>query len=689
MNARAGIAEDASMTDRCSNPHLLRKGLDRLEVFTSEKAGLDKALSNLTDLGDETTAKLAARLRHQIDTIEPSITMIGQVKAGKTSLVNAMVGWPGLLPADVNPWTSVVTSLHLDPAESGPEDTRASFRFFDQNEWDRLLEKGGRIGELAARAGHDDELEKVRGQIEHMREKSRSRLGRRFELLLGQQHDYASFDEELIERYVCLGDDFDDDEDDGSDHQGRFADITKSADLYIHRPEFPMKLCIRDTPGVNDTFMMREQITIRAIRNSRICVVVLSAQQALSTVDMALIRLISNIRSREVVIFVNRIDELPDPKNQIEEIAESIRATLKKHDGPVGAQIVFGSAQWATQALTDTTDMLDAAQRGEMLSWASERLGEPCDASRMNDVAWELSGVPALYAALAERISEGVGKEALSRAGKSAVNLARGLEAAAGSDTSVLEGADLRMGRDALAAEVERIRGTAMAELDKSFGAQTSSYHARLDRSHRSFLERATASLIAHLERHGDDEVWKYEPTGLRLLLRSAYQVFGAKIQSSSKSVLEEAAEDISTLYARAFGLAEDGMTIEAPPVAHIPPPVLLGQTIALDIQGNWWSKWWRRRRGYKAYATEFYAMIESETAPIVNDLKIIQTEAVREEMTRILTDFLDEQGSTLLGFADRKAGDTETGRVLVLGHDAARRSTVADTLAALMPYAA
>ena len=47
-----------------------------------------------------------------------------------------------------------------------------------------------------------------------------------------------------------------------------------------------MPLCIRDTPGVNDTFMIREQITIRAIRESRICVVVLAAHQALSSVDL-------------------------------------------------------------------------------------------------------------------------------------------------------------------------------------------------------------------------------------------------------------------------------------------------------------------------------------------------------------------------------------------------------------------
>ncbi len=71
-----------------------------------------------------------------------------------------------------------------------------------------------------------------------------------------------------------------------------------------------MPLCIRDTPGVNDTFMIREQITIRAIRESRLCVVVLAAHQALSSVDLALIRMIANVKSREVIIVVNRIDEI-------------------------------------------------------------------------------------------------------------------------------------------------------------------------------------------------------------------------------------------------------------------------------------------------------------------------------------------------------------------------------------------
>jgi hypothetical protein len=266
-----------------------------LAPLVRELRTVDEALEQLLKVGNADAEPAIRDLRRQIRAFEPSVTMIGQVKAGKTSLVNAMVGRPGLLPADINPWTSVITSLHVSPRirESAQH---AKFRFFSEEEWSNLLNRGGRVGELARRAGADKELETVRAQLEEMREKSRQRLGKRFELLLGQEHDYGYVDPELVERYVCLGDDVDPDTE-PDNGQGRFADITKSAELYLSQKGLVWPMCVRDTPGVNDTFLVREQITVNAIRSSRVCVVVLSAHQALSTVDMALIRMIANIRA--------------------------------------------------------------------------------------------------------------------------------------------------------------------------------------------------------------------------------------------------------------------------------------------------------------------------------------------------------------------------------------------------------
>jgi GTP-binding protein EngB required for normal cell division len=677
-------------TPAAGNAHLLGRGFEGLEPYLQKSRELRQALVALGKMGDKSTNRTARRLHHQLKHAEPSITMIGQVKAGKTSLVNAMVGFPDLLPADVNPWTSVVTSLHLNP-HFAQEDNRASFRFFDTEEWSRLLDRGGRIGELASRAGAEDELAKVREQVIEMREKSRERLGEKFELLLGQQHDYGYFDHELIERYVCLGDDFEDDFE-TSQAQGRFADITKSAEIFMQRPEMPMPMCIRDTPGVNDTFMIREQITIRAIRESRICVVVLAAHQALSSVDMALIRLIANVKSREVIIAVNRCDELSDPVRQIPEIRDSIRKTLIEHDGPKDAQIIFSSAYCATAALTGNLDAVDAETLEAMTAWAVDE-GRVTDAASLTpeELLWDISGLPSIYAALSERIADGAGQDMLDRIGKSAMNLANGLNAAhqvvsrRESDASL---PPLEKGQ--LEAELQRIEAESLATMNTSFENAIDAFHKRLERSHRSFLERATGSLLKHLDENGESEVWEYDPSGLRILLRTAYQVFGRKAQQTTKELLIQTAETYASVYFRLFDVSEEDFGIEAPTPPLVPPPVLLGQTIALDLKGTWWSRWWHKRRGFRSFATEFAEMIKSETDPIVESLSGPHADSIRESSLQELREFMAEQRAILTRLAE-EAENAPGGAAALLDAEgtAVKRAQLKQTMAALTEIAA
>ena len=666
------------------NASLLAMGLDGLQPFQTKLDDLQNVLGSLCDMGDRRTTRSALKLAQQVRNVEATVTMIGQVKAGKTSLVNAMAGWPNLLPADVNPWTSVVTSIHMSPTPY-PQGNHSQFTFFDDDEWNRLMDRGGRVGELASRAGAEDELEKIRAQIEEMREKSRRRLGRKFELLLGQSHDYGYFDPDLIERYVCLGDDFEDDID-LANKQGRFADITKSANLFMHRPEVPVPFCIRDTPGVNDTFMMREQITIRAIRESRICVVVLSAHQALSTVDMALIRLISNVKSREVIIFVNRIDELPDPKQQIPEIRDSILATLKKHHGPENPQIIFGSANWATSALSGTIGHLDDASSAALLNWAEGAVSVEPGTLSIEEMVWKLSGVPELYHAISERIEEGVGQETLSRIARRAMNLASGVQAKTrmAIQTNPAE-ASLNMSEKELGRAFNRISDEMSGLLDEKFNHVLKDFFHRLDRAHRSFLDRATSALVTHLENYGDEAVWSYDPTGLRILLKSAYQVFGKKTQSACDETLAIASTRIAQLYGEAFSADSIPMHIETPPPPRISPPILLGQTIALDLKGNWWTRWWQRRRGYRAYAMDFAEMIQAETAPIINGLKDSHCRSVHDDGRALLQEFMNDQRSILLNVAEQ----VQSGQKIQQLGSGADPDTLKKTLQTLNKFAA
>ncbi|MEO1152594.1 MAG: dynamin family protein [Pseudomonadota bacterium] len=686
MNVENKIA-DASPAGTPPASPLLSTSLQALDPILTKVTELEQAIASIADVGDRAAAKSARKLQRQLRKLEPTITMIGQVKAGKTSLVNAMVGWPGLLPADVNPWTSVITSLHISPeAVTG---NRASFKFFEGEEWDRLVERGGRIGELAGRAGAEDELQKLTEQTLEMREKSRRRLGDKFELLLGQEHNYGYVDQELVERYVCLGDDFETDTD-TSNSQGRFADITKSADLFLQRPEFPIDFCIRDTPGVNDTFMMREQITIRAIRESRICVVVLSAHQALSTVDLALIRLISNIPTREVMIFVNRIDELSDPATQVPEIEQSIRETLQEHKGPATAEILFGSALWANHVLDPKAGELSEASAAALENWADDRLedgGNKSDA----EVAWELSGVPAVYAALAARIDAGISEEAVTKAAKGAMNLVSSITTSEHIVAMRLsDEAIAPLDRSEVPAEFNAIEARCMELLQQSFNDVLYDFETRLERSHKGFLDRATGSLIAHLEKNGETDVWHYDATGLRVLLRTAFQVFSRNAQSTSQKVFLQAAAEIRDIYLRAFNVPDDTFRLEAPPAPYVPSPVLLGQTIALDLGKGWWNRWWQRRKGYRNYAVAFAEMIESETRPILDGLKAEHAQSVSEDAREVLQEFLENQREILLNLCSQ--ADTSTEDLIAAGKTAANREkskALEATTATLTKYAA
>ncbi len=658
----AFAAEEAAKAGSTAGTEADPTGFASFEQIAEDVEELEDLLLDLSSLCDAEPAKALRKLQGQLKSMVPSVTMIGQVKAGKTSLVNAMIGRPAFLPADVNPWTSVVTSLHLNTprAKDAP---LASFQLFKREEWDNLVQSGGRLGELARNADADEELARVNAQILEMREKTRARLGRKFELLLGQRHEFDRIDENLIQSYVCMGDDpaFALPEDSATPAQGRFADITKSADIYLDVPHLPTALCLRDTPGVNDTFLMREQITIGALRSSRLCVVVLSAQQALTTTDLAMIRMISNVKSRDLVIFVNRIDELPDPETQIDEIRQSIRATLAEHKGPADAEIVFGSAQWATLAVQSATGTMDDAAYEALESYGTLALGDAAEGLDANDLAWAASGVPALFHALGERLAAGAVASTLRSVRQQGQNIAKGLMVSTAMVSVQLNGDEaVEIDPAAIAARVDAISAKARRDLSDKLAALEHDFGQRVDRVRMRFLDRALETLLQHLDTKGDSSVWNYSADGLRMLLRSSFLVLSNNYAKACQSVFEEAAEGFAETYQTAFQVTAKGFTIAPPDAPKVPPPVTLGATIAMDLSTTWWRSLWQRRSGSASRAAHYRAMLEAETTPLVQQLNQNHVTTIREAALTTLNDFLDTQSSQLTDIAARSTRTEE-----------------------------
>jgi hypothetical protein len=668
MNMQADSSAPTSVI--ASPSSFLALGTEPLTNVRAQFNELRGLMSGLADALDERTMRRLNLIEGQLKEFSAVVTVVGQVKAGKTALINVLSGSPMLLPSDVNPWTSVVTTLHVN--KPAPKNTRAEFRFFDRDEWEHLVRGGGRLGEMANRAGASEELREIERQITEVRKKTQERLGKNFELLLGQRHNYDRIDTALIERYVCLGDP--DELEQAANKQGRFADLTRSADIFVELPQYPTALSFQDTPGVNDPFLMREQITLRVVRNTELCVVVLSANQALNTVDLALIRLLSTLEKRQVVILVNRIDELEQPSRQVEEIRDSLLGTLARHGVGSSADIVFGSAKWAEAAILNKLDDLSQASIETLYDWsqvADVPLGEDPLA-----YAWQLSGMPNLLRAIGERIEDGAALRTLQKARKQLRNILTQSLASNIAGTVHIDGrASVHMKPREVKARTAAISRDLQASLEEDTGKILAELKDRMQSANEAFVDSTVAAMLKHIQIYGTEGQWECDPMRLRMQLRVAYLNFARATRALAQTVLQRASKEMLAVYQDLLGDPAKDLRLEAPMAPAVPPPVAIGKTIVVDLQSTWWKRWTRARRGADAFAEEYRELIASETVSILDEIEGQQVVAVNEALRQVLADFLQDHSEALDEIARTGSLDNEKFSSAVGAKDKSRKA--------------
>ncbi|SEC74798.1 dynamin family protein [Rhodobacter sp. 24-YEA-8] len=604
-----------------------REGFGELNRYWSRLADLEKAVEDFYDFSLAFVEEPIDRVLDKIRSFEPSVSVIGQIKAGKSTLVNALVGETDLLPSDVNPWTSVITALHLN-SRHRPMNTRALFRFFDQHEWDRLVATGGRLGEMAARAGFDQEADEVRAQVTQMRQSTEARLGADFAGIIGSNHSFPDLDKETINRYICYGDPSDLKDASGD---GVYADITKTADLYIDAEGLPSGLCIRDTPGVNDTFMMREQITLNAIQDSRVCVVVLSAHQALSTMDVAILRIICAVEAREVVIFVNRIDELADPKAEEEKISASIRRTLARLGLNQDIPILFGSGYWANFALSGEGALMPRSLAA--LQQLTPDL-DVTDHGALREAAFEASGVPALHRLIAERVIDGPGAAFLKDIEaeiKLIIEMSEAVDSAARLRDAGM--AVLTISQEELLLKVADSQQKVMTTFDAAAVDLRAALHERLTRARDTFVESAVEALQSHIQAFGETGSWDHDPTGLRMMMRTAYLSSCARLRREGEISFESMLDAVQDVLQNELGVYRNAASIDFPEQQQHSAPTVLARTLSFDLQATWWHRIWDtgatgrlagrflRFGQAKKVEKKYRALIIEETQPLIDNL--------------------------------------------------------------------
>ncbi len=624
------------------SPLTAEEGLGvRLERSGKDLVQCGQALSSLVEPAGQTLIREAIS---NLGSQAFRVVVVGQIKSGKSSFINALARQPFLLPTDVTPWTTAVTNLHF--AEQAPGNYSAAFHFFSESEWRDLAEGGGPIRELTQRLVPGFDAAMLRQHVEALKQRASGRLGAEFKDLLGGIHYFETVDRDLLLHYVCSGEFSSDTE---VPALGKYADITKRADLYLDAGPFAFPVTVTDTPGTNDPFLIRDEITRRSLKSADLFIVVLSARQPLSDSDLALMRLMHGLNKDRIVAFVNRIDDFSDVSYDLAEVLIYVEKKLQAEFPGASIPVIAGSAAWANFALRPDAEVFDHILERSSFGYLTE-LGlvqnEDRTPSAMNDPArrqrlckglFTASGLPAIYHVIADRIGS-------SQAARSQLQIARCFREMAQASASSLryEMENLRDSRkaserqheelaelekqakvlDEVADNVERSAKNIEHQLLRIIDEEMDALRSAL-RSAVNFHAASERQVLADTLRHGKmPRAWTHEGVELR---RTLADLFVKSFNRAVARVVDFQARVAPELH-RLMGLVAPEMPRPAEPdknALDIPLPnvAALSRFVALDLDGSWWSGLWKKRSAPDTYGEQIEELIKAEFQSVVDEL--------------------------------------------------------------------
>lgn len=650
--------------DRKSVAGNIGRTLDDLRL---ELSALSEKLEAVVEPSAQTlvseTAKLLRRQTFRV-------AVIGQIKSGKSTFINAFVQQPDFLPTDVNPWTTAVTRLHFgtEAGDLGHPDPRtgkapmARFTFFNENEWQRLAEGGGRLRELTERLVPGFEPELLRQQVDALRRRAETRLGDAYPQLLGQSHAFEHLDHNLLKQYVCAGT-FDPLADqDGITHKagaaGQFSDITKTADIQCERGPFRFPVTVVDTPGTNDPFLLRDEITRRALEAADLYVVVLTARQPLSEADLALLRILRGLHKDRIIIYINRIDDLSDIAGDLVEVRRFVRDRLAREFPGSSIPIISGSARWAGTAVKPTratiqncldertTRFLSASglvPAHDLTTAQTAKTGGEEALKKVRKALSVASGIPAVYKAVSESLHGShcahVIRQVAHCYSEMAQSNRQGLQASVEQlesrhhqATGMAEKATGELGRldqeicqlqqvaEIINQSSKNIEEQLTSIIDEELHDMRNQLHAEVDQHAASERE----VVIDTLRRGRGPREWHCEAIELRRRLAG---VFLGRFQQAAGRVIDLQTRVTPELRQLTQMIAPTSNPPPEPSWQHldVPSPSLasLSTYIALDLDEPWWRAWLKKKPSPYERGDEVANLIREEFAGVIDELML------------------------------------------------------------------
>lgn len=232
-----------------------------------------------------------------------TIGVIGQMKCGKSTFLNAFVFEDDVLPSAITPMTAALSVITYG------EQKKIIAEFYTSEEWEEQKLQAARS--LDDVKGNNLEESKVKAAKELV-EKS-NKLGGNIGSYLGKTQEDTF--ENLIE-YV------------GAD--GKYVSITKSVKIYYPK-EYLKGVEVVDTPGFNDPIVSREERTKDFLNKADVVLMMLYAGRPFDATDRDI--LFKNVRQcgiGKVIIGINKYDIPYGNGETEEEIRNYVKEELKK-----------------------------------------------------------------------------------------------------------------------------------------------------------------------------------------------------------------------------------------------------------------------------------------------------------------------------------------------------------------------
>mgnify|MGYP002626972012 FL=1 len=250
------------------------------EELQSKKQRLIEMAKKATEYGWIDTAR-KDEIVNKINNDVLTIGVIGQMKCGKSTFLNAFVFEDDVLPSATTPMTAALSVITYG------EQKKIVAEFYTPDEWEEQKIQAKRsLDEVKGNSLEESKVKAAKELVERS-----NKLGGNISSYLGKTQEDSL--ENLIE-YV------------GAD--GKYVSITKSVKIYYPK-EYLKGVEVVDTPGFNDPIVSREERTKEFLNKADVVLLMLYAGRPFDATDRDI--LFKNVRQcgiGKVIIGINKFD---------------------------------------------------------------------------------------------------------------------------------------------------------------------------------------------------------------------------------------------------------------------------------------------------------------------------------------------------------------------------------------------